>query len=69
MDGLGIVTLGERPSRVSVAISGLLVGGLAALLHPGWETTVVLVAAVVWLALGAIGLVQLGLAVRRELSG
>jgi phosphatidylglycerophosphate synthase len=68
MDGLGIVTVGERPTRVSVAISGLLVGGLAGLLHPGWETTVVRVAAVVWLVLGGLGLVQLGRAVRRELS-
>jgi len=68
MDGLGIVTLGERPTRVSVAISGLLVGGVAGLVHPGWETTVVLVAAIVWLALGVIGLVQLAVAVRRELS-
>jgi phosphatidylglycerophosphate synthase len=68
MDGLGIVTVGERPTRVSVAISGLLVGGLAGLLYPGWETTVVRVAAVVWLVLGGLGLVQLGRAVRRELS-
>ena len=68
MTGLGVVTLGERPTRVSVAIGGLLVGGLAGLLHPGWEATVVLVAAIVWLALGVIGLVQLVVAVRRELS-
>ncbi|MFI7546219.1 CDP-alcohol phosphatidyltransferase family protein [Actinoplanes sp. NPDC049599] len=68
MDGLGIVTVGERPTRVSVAISGLLVGGLAGLLHPGWETTVVQVAAVAWLGLGVLGLAQLALAVRRELS-
>jgi phosphatidylglycerophosphate synthase len=68
LDGLGIVTVGERPTRVSVAISGLLFAGLAGLVRPGWETTVVLVAAVVWLVLGAIGLVQLVVAVRRELS-
>jgi phosphatidylglycerophosphate synthase len=68
MDGLGIVTLGERPTRGSVAISGLLVGGLAGLVHPGWETTVVFVATVAWLALGLIGLVQLVVAVRRELA-
>ena len=68
MDGLGIITLGERPTRVSVAISGLLVGGVAGLLRPGWETTVLMVAAVVWLGLGLIGLVQLVRAVRRELA-
>jgi phosphatidylglycerophosphate synthase len=69
MAGLGVVTVGERPSRVSVAISGLLVGGIAALVHPGWETTVLTVAAAAWLVLGLIALVQLGAAVRRELSG
>ncbi len=68
MEGLGIVTLGERPTRVSVAISGLLVGGLAGLLHPGWASTVLVVATLAWLALGLIGLVQLIRAVRRELS-
>jgi phosphatidylglycerophosphate synthase len=68
MDGLGIITVGERPTRVSVAISGLLLGGVAGLLRPGWETTVLVVAAVVWLGLGLIGLVQLVHAVRRELS-
>ncbi len=68
MDGLGIVTLGERPTRVSVAISGLLVAGLAGLLRPGWSATVVVLAAAVWLALSVIGLAQLLVAVRRELA-
>lgn len=61
MDGLGIVTLGERPTRVSVAISGLLLAGVFGYVQIVWT------AAFVWLALGLIGLVQLVIAVRREL--
>ena len=68
MDDIGLVTVGERPTRVSVAISGLIVGGVAALVHPGWDETVVLVAAIVWAALGLVGLAQLIIAVRRALS-
>jgi phosphatidylglycerophosphate synthase len=68
MREIGAVTVGERPTRVSVAISALIVGGVAGLVHPQWSTVVVTVAAVVWLVLGAAGLVQLGVAVRRELG-
>jgi phosphatidylglycerophosphate synthase len=67
MDGVGIVTVGERPTRVSVALSGLLVGGAAGLVHPGWEPTVIVAAAACWTILGLIGLAQLIVAVRREL--
>lgn len=67
MDGLGVVTLGERPTRVSVAVSGLLLGGVAELVHPGWERTVVVGAVLAWVALGLIGLGQLLVAVRRTL--
>jgi phosphatidylglycerophosphate synthase len=69
MRDLGVVTVGERPTRVSVAISGLLVGGLAGLAHPGWETAVIVAAAVVWAVLGLAGLTQLMGAVRAELTG
>ncbi|BCJ51101.1 CDP-diacylglycerol--glycerol-3-phosphate 3-phosphatidyltransferase [Actinoplanes sp. NBRC 14428] len=67
MDGLGVVTVGERPTRVSVAVSGLVAGGVAGLVHPGWDRTVVLVAVLVWILLGLIGLAQLLAAVRRTL--
>jgi phosphatidylglycerophosphate synthase len=69
MPEIGAVTLGERPTRVSVAISGLLVGGVAGLVHPGWDRAVLIVAAVAWLALSLVGLVQLVVVVRRALSG
>ncbi|MEU7902352.1 CDP-alcohol phosphatidyltransferase family protein [Actinoplanes sp. NPDC049118] len=69
MRGLGLVTVGERPTRVSVAVSGLLIGGLAGLVHPGWQAPVTVAAAGIWAVLGLAGLVQLMAAVRAELSG
>jgi phosphatidylglycerophosphate synthase len=68
MREIGAVTVGERPTRVSVAISALIVGGVAGLVRDGWDTTVVTVGASVWLALAVVGLAQLTVAVRRELS-
>jgi phosphatidylglycerophosphate synthase len=68
MREIGAVTVGERPTRVSVAISALTVGGVAGLVRDGWDTTVVTVGASVWLALAVVGLAQLTVAVRRELS-
>ncbi|HET6531075.1 MAG TPA: CDP-alcohol phosphatidyltransferase family protein [Actinoplanes sp.] len=67
MPDIGAVTVGERPTRVSVAISGLLVGGVAGLVRDGWDVAVVTVAAVAWLALAVIGLGQLAAVVRRAL--
>jgi phosphatidylglycerophosphate synthase len=69
MAGIGVVTVGERPARVSVAVAALLAGGVAGLVHVGGDTTVVTVGAAVWLALAVFGLFQLGTAVRRALSG
>ena len=68
MPDIGAVTVGERPTRVSVAISGLLIGGVAELVHPGWGGAVVTAAAAVWLALAVIGLAQLAVVTRRALS-
>jgi phosphatidylglycerophosphate synthase len=67
MTDIGVVTVGERPTRVSVAITGLLVGGLAGLVRDTWAVTVVTVAAAAWLVLGVAGFAQLGRAVRRAL--
>jgi hypothetical protein len=46
----------------------LIVGGTAGLIHDGWDSTVITVAAAVWLALAVIGLTQLAVAVRRQLT-
>jgi CDP-diacylglycerol--glycerol-3-phosphate 3-phosphatidyltransferase len=68
MRDIGVVTVGERPTRVAVAISGLVVGGVAGLIHESWGTAVVVAAAVAWLALAVSGLAQLAVAVHRELT-
>jgi phosphatidylglycerophosphate synthase len=68
MREIGAVTVGERPTRVSVAISALIVGGVAGLVRDGWDVTVVTVGAAVWLALALVGLGQLTMTVHRELS-
>jgi CDP-diacylglycerol--glycerol-3-phosphate 3-phosphatidyltransferase len=68
MPEIGVVTVGERPTRVSVAISGLVVGGVAGVVHGGWDLVVVTVATIVWLGLAVIGLVQLVVEVRRRLA-
>lgn len=68
MAEIGAVTVGERPTRVSVAISGLLIGGVAGFVHPGWDIAVITVAAAGWLILSLIGLAQLIITVRRRLG-
>jgi phosphatidylglycerophosphate synthase len=68
MREVGAVTVGERPTRVSMAVSGLLVGGAAGLVHPGWDATALVIAAAAWLVLALVGLGQLAAAVRRELA-
>jgi hypothetical protein len=55
-----VVTVAERPTRVILAVIGLVAG----LAGPGAVTVV----AGMWAALGAAGFVQLLRAVRRRLS-
>jgi phosphatidylglycerophosphate synthase len=68
MADIGMVTVGERPTRVSVAACGLVLGGVAGFVHPGWDTTVVVIGAAAWLVLAVAGAGQLIAAVRRELA-
>lgn len=67
MPDIGVVSVGERPMRVSVAISGLLLAGIAGLIHAPWAATVVTIATAAWAALAVIGLLQLIAAVRTAL--
>ncbi|WP_030443453.1 CDP-alcohol phosphatidyltransferase family protein [Actinoplanes subtropicus] len=60
MSEIGVITVSERPTRVLVAIFGLLAAAIA--------PVAITVAAVVWLALAAVALVQLAAAIRRELT-
>ncbi|MGX6604231.1 CDP-alcohol phosphatidyltransferase family protein [Micromonosporaceae bacterium Da 78-11] len=69
MSDIGTVTLGERPTRVSIAISGLLLAGMAGFVHDTWAPTVLIVAAATWFTLAVVGLAQLAVAVRRALVG
>jgi len=59
MREIGVVTVAERPTRVIVTIAGLALGNLGPALT---------LAATAWLALGVVGLVQLAVAVRRDLT-
>jgi len=67
MREIGAVTVGERPTRVSVTASALIVAGVAGLVRPGWAPVVVTIGAAAWLALAMAGLGQLVVAVRRAL--
>ena len=64
MSEIGVVTVGERPTRIAVSIPGLLFAGVAALILP---LPVATAAVAVWLTLQIIGLAQLSTAVRRAL--
>jgi CDP-diacylglycerol--glycerol-3-phosphate 3-phosphatidyltransferase len=63
MNEIGAVTVGERPTRVLIALFGLLAAGVA-----GHAPLVLTVAAAVWLALAVAGLVQLAVAIRRAID-
>ena len=64
MAGLGVITVSERPTRVIVALVGFAATGAVGQNLAGSAATVSLG---VWLALSAVGLVQLIVAVRRAL--
>nr|MDT0662119.1 CDP-alcohol phosphatidyltransferase family protein [Micromonospora sp. DSM 115978] len=67
MREIGAVTMGERPSRVCVAIVGLFAAGVAGLVRPELAAGTMTVATTIWVVLAAFGLVQLLTAVRRAL--
>ena len=69
MTRIGAVTVGERPTRVSVALVGLLAGGGCGLLRPELQAGTLTLAAVAWLTFALAGLGQLVGAVRRDLAG
>ncbi|MEU4624380.1 CDP-alcohol phosphatidyltransferase family protein [Actinoplanes sp. NPDC023801] len=67
MTEIGAVTVGERPARVSVAVTALILAPIAALLAPAWTVVVLTAAAGIWLLLQIVGLVQLTTAVHTAL--
>ncbi|HEX6968529.1 MAG TPA: CDP-alcohol phosphatidyltransferase family protein [Micromonosporaceae bacterium] len=67
MNEVGLVTVGERGTRVWIAVVGLVVAGLAGLILPEFRPGTITVAAAVWLLLALLGLGQLLTVVRRAL--
>ncbi|MGC5031988.1 CDP-alcohol phosphatidyltransferase family protein [Micromonospora sp. DT229] len=67
MREIGAVTVGERPTRVCVALVGLLLAGLTGLIQPDLAAGTITMATAVWVLLAAFGLGQLLSAVRRAL--
>jgi CDP-diacylglycerol--glycerol-3-phosphate 3-phosphatidyltransferase len=67
MAGVGTVTVSERPTRVIVVVIGLLAAGVTALLRPSLVSAAATVSLAVWVALGVVGLAQLGVAIRQAL--
>lgn len=67
MKEIGTVTVGERPSRVSIALVGLLASGVTGLIEPDLAAGTMTVVTAVWVLLAAFGLSQLLAAVRRSL--
>lgn len=68
MAEIGTVTVAERPTRVSVAMVGLLLAGAGGLLRPELLAGTATMLAVIWLVLAGFGLAQLLGAVRRALA-
>ncbi len=67
MREIGAVTVGERPTRVCVAVAGLLLAGLSGLVEVDLAAGTITMATAVWVLLAAFGLGQLLSAVRRAL--
>lgn len=67
MREIGVVTVGERPTRVSVAFAGLLLAALAGVIQPDLAAGTITVATVIWLTLAVFGLAQLLASVRDAL--
>ncbi|MEH0821051.1 MULTISPECIES: CDP-alcohol phosphatidyltransferase family protein [unclassified Micromonospora] len=67
MRDIGAVTVGERPTRVCVALVGLLLAGLTGLIDPDLAAGTITMAIAVWVLLAGFGLGQLLSTVRRAL--
>jgi len=68
MQEIGTVTVAERPTRILLAIFGLVFAGIGGLVSPELAVGTVTVTAAIWAVLAAIGLLQLLVVVREELG-
>jgi hypothetical protein len=64
MDEIGVVTVGERATRVILCAVGLFFGGVAV----GWAGAIAAVTAWSLVVVGAVALAQLTVSVRRSLT-
>jgi CDP-diacylglycerol--glycerol-3-phosphate 3-phosphatidyltransferase len=69
MRSLGVVTVSERPTRILLAIFGLLLSALGGAVRADLAVVGVAIAAVGWAFLAGVGLMQVIVAVRRDLRG
>jgi phosphatidylglycerophosphate synthase len=67
MRDIGVVTVGERPTRVSVAFVGLLLAGAVELVQSDLPAGTITVVTAVWVLLALVGLLQLLAAFHRAL--
>ncbi|BCB88007.1 CDP-alcohol phosphatidyltransferase family protein [Phytohabitans suffuscus] len=67
MHDIGVVTVGERPTRVSVAFVGLLLAGAAELVQDDLPAGTITVVTAVWVLLALVALLQLLAAFHRAL--
>ncbi|HEU4423342.1 MAG TPA: CDP-alcohol phosphatidyltransferase family protein [Pilimelia sp.] len=67
MTGIGSVTVGERPTRVSVSVVGLMLAGAAGLVAPGLAAGTATAAAAGWALLAVVGFGQLFGTIRKTL--
>jgi phosphatidylglycerophosphate synthase len=68
MTAVGSVTVGERPTRVVAALTGLVLAGAAGLISTDLAAAVVTFVATGWFLLGVFGLRQLFRGVRQSLG-
>lgn len=69
MTEIGAVTVGERPTRVLIAVFGLTLAGLAGMVSSALPGSLAGFAVAVWIVTAVIGLGQLFAAIHRALAG
>lgn len=68
MAELGVLTMAERPTRATLVVIGLALGGVSGILTGALPAGTVTVVAAVWALLGLVGLAQLTMAVRASFA-
>jgi CDP-diacylglycerol--glycerol-3-phosphate 3-phosphatidyltransferase len=67
MRGIGVVTVAERPTRILLAVFGLVFAGIGGLASPDLAIGTVTVTSAIWAVLACVAMLQLLLVVREEL--